>query len=291
MKFLNKCGKRFKMNLSAENFGLECNRADLFYKSMWQKNEVSTVYLLYRWLCALFFLGVYIACITLQFSEGKFFIYMTNWGYGLATVTMIISAVLATQWHYDIHGVRTAAHESGQESSLSHGLKIYWLMYNVSLLMAPIISTVYWIFLSERTDKPNRFPAISFITHALNTIFMLIDFMIVALPLRLLHAVHTIFMATAFALFTLIYHFCGGTDEFGNPYVYPILNWSNPTNCMITFAGVFLMVIFYWLLLLGMHKLKQIFNRSFSIVWTPQCWDPHMNRVQNSLVISSISIM
>lgn len=102
---------------------------------------------------ALFFLGVYIVCVTLQFCEGKFFIYMTNWGYGLATVTMLISAVQVTRWHCDLQGLRSLVHESGQKARTTLGLKIYWWLYNVSLLMALIISTVYWIFLNGRMSK------------------------------------------------------------------------------------------------------------------------------------------
>lgn len=280
--FQYKLGQSLKTELSVENFGLECNHVDLFYKSMWQKNEVSTLYLLYRWLLALFFLGVSVSCITLQFSEGKFFIYMTNWGYSLATVTMLISAVQTTLWHYDIQCVRTGVHDlEGQKARMTLGMKIYWWMYNVSLLLAPMISTVYWIFLTGLVNRPNNFPAISFITHALNTIFMLTDFMIVALPLRLLHVLHTILLAIVYVVFTLIYHVCGGTDEFGNPYVYPILDWHNPRACLITFGGVLFMIICYWLLLLGMHKLKQIFNRSFSTFWKPPCSEPQINLAQH----------
>lgn len=123
-----------------------------FY-SQWQKNDVSKFYLLYRWLWAIFFLVVYIVCVILQFCEGKFFIYMTNWGYGLATVTMLISAVQVTRWHCDLQGVRSLVHESGQKARTTLGLKIYWWLYNVSLLMALIISTVYWIFLNGRMSK------------------------------------------------------------------------------------------------------------------------------------------
>lgn len=68
-------------------------------------------------------------------------------------------------------------------------------------------------FNSIRVDKPTRFPVISIVTHALNTVCMLIDFLVVAFPLRLWHMVQTMCMAIAFFLFTLIYHFCGGTDE------------------------------------------------------------------------------
>lgn len=207
------------------------------YIFQWQKNEVSTVYLLYRWLLALIFLGVYITCIILQYCDGKFFIYMTNWGFGLITITMIVAAVNVTRWHYDLQNVRSLVQEAGQKARTTCGLKMYWWLYNISLLLALIISTVYWIFLNGRmselanaiqtlniilnyilfysmcVDKPTRFPVISIVTHALNTVCMLIDFLVVAFPLRLWHMVQTMCMAIAFFLFTLIYHVCGGTDE------------------------------------------------------------------------------
>ncbi|TDG41624.1 hypothetical protein AWZ03_011950 [Drosophila navojoa] len=269
MQFLKRFRKGLNNELQKQNFGFECSHVHLFYKSLWQKHEVSTVYLLYRWLLALIFLGVYITCIILQFCDGKFFIYMTNWGFGLITITMIVAAVNVTRWHYDLQNVRSLVQEAGQKARTSCGLKIYWWLYNISLLLALIISTVYWIFLNGRMNKPTRFPVISIVTHALNTVCMLIDFLVVAFPLRLWHMVQTMCMAIAFFLFTLIYHFCGGTDEFGNPYVYPILDWNNPKRCLITFVGIFLMIICYWVLLFGVHKLKQVFNRAFSIVWTP----------------------
>lgn len=58
-----------------------------------------------------------------------------------------------------------------------------------------------------------RFPAISIITHGLNTVMMLIDFLVVAFPLRILHMVYSMSLAIFFFVFTLIYYFCGGTDE------------------------------------------------------------------------------
>ncbi|EDV94058.1 protein rolling stone [Drosophila grimshawi] len=271
MQFLERFRKGLKNEFQKQHFGFEYSHVHLFYKSLWQKNEVSTAYLLYRWIWAILCLAVYITCIALQLCDGIFFIYMTNWGFGLITVTMLMGAVHVTCWHYDIRNVRSLVQESGQKGrTTTCSLKIYWWLYNMSLLMALIISTVYWVFLNGRMNKPARFPVISIITHALNSACMMIDFLIVAFPLRLLHMVQTMCLAIAFFLFTLIYHISGGTDEFGNPYVYPILDWHNPIRCLVTFVGIFLMIICFWTLLFGAHKLKQVFNRAFSIVWTPQ---------------------
>ncbi|XP_017154088.1 protein rolling stone [Drosophila miranda] len=261
--------KSFNKELQRENFGFAYKRVHLFYRSQWQKDDTNSLYLLYRWIWALFFLGVYIMCIIVQFCDGKFFIYMTNWGYGLCTITMLIAAVQVTCWHYDLRNTRSLVQESGNKTETTRGLKIYWWLYNMTISLALIISTVYWVFLHGKMNKPMRFPAISVITHGLNTVMMLIDFLVVAFPLRLLHVVYSMALAILFFVFTLIYHFCGGTDEFGNPYVYPILDWNNPTRCLVTFVGIFVLIMCYWLLLFGLYKLKRMFNRAFSVVWTP----------------------
>ncbi|XP_033150632.1 protein rolling stone isoform X2 [Drosophila busckii] len=150
MQFFKRFWKGLNNELQKKHFGFEYNHVHLFYKSLWQKNEVSAYYLLYRWIWAILFLSIYIACTILQFCEGKFFIYMTNWGFGLATITMVYAAVQVTCWHYDVGNVRSLVQESGQKANTTCSLKVYWVLHNVSLLLALIISTVYWIFLNGR---------------------------------------------------------------------------------------------------------------------------------------------
>lgn len=48
------------------------------------------------------------------------------------------------------------------------------------------------------TDKPMRFPAISIITHGMNSVMMLIDFLVIAFPLRILHMVYGMSLAIFF---------------------------------------------------------------------------------------------
>ncbi|XP_030377658.1 protein rolling stone [Scaptodrosophila lebanonensis] len=269
MQLIKKFCKGFGKELQLQNFNYEYNRVELFYKSQWQKNELSFTYLLYRWVLALFFLGVHIICMIVQFCDGKFFIYMTNWGFGMCTITQIIAAIQVTRWHFDLQNIRSLVQESGAKARMTRSLKLYWLIYNMSLSLALIISTVYWIFLHGKMNKPARFPVISVLTHGLNSVLMIIDFLIIAFPLRLLHVVYCMSTAIFFFVFTVIYHFSGGTDEFGNHYVYPILDWTKPVGCIITFAGIFMLYIIFWLLLFGVYKLKRVFNRAFSIVWSP----------------------
>nr|ADG65076.1 hypothetical protein [Drosophila pseudoobscura] len=266
MKLFDDFCKSLNEELQRENFGFAYKRVDLFYRSQWQKGVTNALYLLYRWIWALFFLGVHIMCIIMQFCGGKFFIYMTNWGYGLCTITMLLAAVQVTCWHYDLRNTRSVVQESGNKTETTRGLKIYWWLYNMTITMALSISTVYWVFLHGKMNKPMRFPVTNVITHGLNTVMMLIDFLVVAFPLRLLHVVYSIALAILFFVFTLIYHFCGGTDEHGNPYVYPILDWNNPTSCLVTFAGIFVLIVCYWFLLFGLYKLKRKFNKASSSV-------------------------
>lgn len=271
MRLSKKCNNlcsEFKL----KNFSFNYDHVYEFYRSQWQSCERSLLYLLYRWIWSLFFIAVFVTCLVLQFSDGKYFIFLTNWGIMLCTLTQLIAAILVTRWYFDLGAVRSEPSESITQLKKTPTLvKFYWLIYHVTLLLALVITTIYWTFLHGKMNKPQRFPVISFVTHCLNSVFMLVDFFIVAFPVRLLHTVYAMLLPTFFCLFTVVYYFCGGTDEFGNHHVYPILNWAFPTRGVLTFAGVFSLYCIYGVLVFALFKFKRFIHRSISVVWSPHC--------------------
>ncbi|XP_073821192.1 rolling stone [Musca autumnalis] len=271
MQLTSKCSNSFWSEFRLKNFGFNHDQLDEFYRSQWQSGEKSFLFLLYRWIWAAFFLCVFLSCLVLQFSEGKYFIFLTNWGIMLCTATQMLAALLATQWYFDIDGVRSSAYEVAQLKKTPTIIKFYWLLHDISLPLALIITTIYWIFLHGKMNKPNRFPALSFVTHCLNSVFMLVDFLIVAFPVRVLHTIYAMLLPIVFCLFTVVYYFCGGTDDYGHHYVYPLLDWSTPSLGLATFARVFGLYCIYCLLLYVLYKFKRFLQRSFSAVWSPHC--------------------
>ncbi|KAI8119439.1 Protein rolling stone [Lucilia cuprina] len=272
MQLTGNCCDNLCSEFKLKNFGFDHDHQDQFYRSQWQSGERSWLFLCYRWIWALFFIAVFLACVILQFCEGKYFIFLTNWGIILCSLTQLLAAILVTRWHFDLASVRSDHCErNGRTKKSPLLIKLYWLLHDVALPLSLVITTIYWTFLHGKMNKPSRFPVISFVTHCLNSVFMLVDFFIVAFPVRLLHTLYAMLLPIIFCFFTLIYFFCGGTDEYGNHYVYPLLDWTIPVRCVVTFVGVFGLYCIYSILLFVVYKLRRFLHRSLSVVWSPHC--------------------
>lgn len=55
--------------------------------------------------------------------------------------------------------------------------------------------------------------ATNILTHAMNSVIMFIDLIIVAYPIRLMHVVQPLGAGTIYALFTVVFYFAGGHDK------------------------------------------------------------------------------
>ncbi|KAF4521805.1 hypothetical protein B566_EDAN011390 [Ephemera danica] len=157
-----------------------------------------SVFLIYRWLLALYFLcalGVSIAEPRfLGKSESgerraKWPVYLTNWAYVLLTSHVTLAAVLATKHHLNLG-------KPAEAMTLLH--KTYWVFNNVSNALAPCISLCYWIILFNPTH-----------------------------PIRLLHCYQPVLVALAYTIFSAAYFLAGGTNRDNSPNIYPILNWGD----------------------------------------------------------------
>ena len=61
--------------------------------------------------------------------------------------------------------------------------------------------------------------------HALNSVFVLLDRCLSAIPVRVLHFWHCSVYGAVYAIFTGIYYAVGGTNG-EDPYIYPILDFA-----------------------------------------------------------------
>lgn len=93
----------FYLNVLPLTFSFVCLL--FIYHLQWQSRTKSIVYLIYRWLIALFFTAVVIDSM-LEKEEGSstnfwlYFIYLTNWGVMLCMFTNLLGAILVTTWHF-----------------------------------------------------------------------------------------------------------------------------------------------------------------------------------------------
>jgi hypothetical protein len=137
------CGKIANLTLHSEE-------PQVFFKSQWQRNEKSWIFVVYRWIMAAFFTGIVSYSWTKNIRYGTFrfwFIYMTSWGIFLCMVTTILAAILTTLYHFDKIKINSKSALYSQYS------KVYWLLSNVSTVLAFLITIVYWALLFDGISR------------------------------------------------------------------------------------------------------------------------------------------
>ena len=80
------------------------------------------------------------------------------------------------------------------------------------------------------------------LTHAVNAILLFIDLFINSHPPRYCHIIQNLLFGLCYAIFSIIYTFCGGINRSKEPFIYSVLNWKYETPSAILFA--FLTLIF-----------------------------------------------
>ena len=89
-----------------------------------------------------------------------------------------------------------------------------WIFHEVAFAIALFITVVFWSLL------PPSINPISINSHVINTIIMLADLFVCAIPFRLLHFYHVALCALAYTVFSLILHGVGFESA-----IYSVLDW------------------------------------------------------------------
>lgn len=91
-------------------------------------------------------------------------------------------------------------------------------------LPALLITSAYWTAIYE---PGSGITAINADIHIINSVYALIDLMVVAAPTRILHFYIPFFYLFTYMIFSLIYWAVGGKTPAGGTAIYPILDWDN----------------------------------------------------------------
>lgn len=93
--------------------------------------------------------------------------------------------------------------------------------------------------------------------HALNSVYVLLNVFVTAMPTRVYHLFHSSLYGTTFLLFSVIYYYANGTDVQGNPYIYSSLDWGNPgTTSLLSVGAVLIAIPIAHVLYFGLHILS-----------------------------------
>ena len=112
--------------------------------------------------------------------------------------------------------------------------KLSWVLSNLSNVSAPIVTIIYFVVLyPDSKDYENQTLGVHNVNqHVMNLGVVLLDLMVTAHPVRLLHMYLTLIYGTIYIIFTVIYFL---TTDY---VIYSILDWRNYGLALATFAGL-----------------------------------------------------
>ena len=105
-------------------------------------------------------------------------------------------------------------------------LRLQFAQVSSGSLLLVLISAVYWGALYTPEKHQLDFENVS--GHLLIAAVCLLDVWVSDRPWQLSHASHPIIFGAGFTLFSLVFHFLGGTNYYSQPYIYYILDWNKP---------------------------------------------------------------
>lgn len=130
------------------------------------------------------------------------------------------------------HSIKNATKSANEESrSNPWYFKLTWILFNINIAIAPLVSIVYWALLHDYSNGDgSRDPlgdGVNVNVHGMNSVLIVIDLFVSAHPIRITHIVYVIMYSLVYTVFSLIFWAAGGVDPYGNRYIYPILNWED----------------------------------------------------------------
>lgn len=130
-------------------------------------------------------------------------------------------------------------------------VSVTWAMQPAALVASLMVFLLYWALLYTPGDTIH---GISVVTHGINFLIMLVDFLVCRQPLYLAHIFMPCGYSVAYLLFTLLYFAGGGVnhEDLVSPYIYSVLDWGGNTagtfrlGALILLLGVPILWIFLY---------------------------------------------
>ena len=221
-------------------------------------------------------------------SGAKLFIYLTNWTYTILNIYFVFATTLSCIALYkdlkkptetipatdheqtveiemgpvDSSGYGAVDREdAGEKDALQFHHKSLWFFHVIALTAGVWVTAGYWSMLagSDPIDANN------ITKHALNSVFMVIDLWLSAIPVRLFHSLYALLYLLIYIAFSVFYWLLGGTNIEGQPYIYKSLDYNDFKPTIGDLLAVFLLVVLpvLQLILFGITKLRDHLHRKY----------------------------
>lgn len=171
--------------------------------SQWQRGDKSVIYLIYRWLIAIFFAFSVVVSVVTNIKRNIFhtyFIYLTHLNLCGTLVTTTLGAI-------QVHLYYTGRFQTNKEMTTT--LKVYWVLWNQSFVMSILVSIFYWVLIY----KGQPIYTIDICDHITNFVVLFFDLFAVKHPPKCSNFVYLIFVELVYTIFTIIYQIMGGLDK------------------------------------------------------------------------------
>lgn len=194
--------------LKSQVFDISSNRREtknyVFSRKIilqWQRHKKSLVFLVYRWILAIYFgtsLGYSIFDANKHGHQKVYWIYLSHLNLFVTAVAMLLGALLVT------FNCCTKA-----ENVPRKAIALYRILWNQSVMYSFLVSTFYWLFIykDEKIDLNN------FFNHIGNSAVSLIDVIIVNHPPNFWNFVYSLPAVLAYPVLTFVYQALGGLNK------------------------------------------------------------------------------
>ncbi|XP_059169688.1 uncharacterized protein LOC131951340 [Physella acuta] len=215
--------------------------------------------------------------------------YLTNWTYVLLTIYFTLHAIVAVvayticcgaglsflhrkrsvdHWRLFHEVNQSAGYEiiSGQEeqresvyvmrNSVPWYMGLVWILFNAASVGAVMVTLVFWAILVPGTQL-GTLTVDNLQLHLVNSILIILEHAVTALPVRLFHVIYPIFYGLIYVFFSIFYW----VDDHSH-VIYSILDWGNvgPTIGYVLLIGLVIIPVIH-LCFYGFYRLKIILFR------------------------------
>lgn len=106
--------------------------------------------------------------------------------------------------------------------------------------------------------------------HTINSVFIILNLLVTAMPVQILHFIYPVAYGALYFLFNFIYIISGGTDLQGRKVIYTVIDWNTPfPTAVAVVLGVLVAVPLGHLLVFAVYTLRlyihsKVYSASYS---------------------------
>ena len=99
--------------------------------------------------------------------------------------------------------------------------------------------------------------------HTATSIYVIIDLLVAATPVRIYHVYHAMIFSVVYLIFSIIYDAAGGTNALNQPYTYEMLDWSEDIGTAALYSVLTILVVIpvLWLVVYALYALRTFIYR------------------------------